>query len=373
MSPRRVVHVSQPVEAGVAGVVADLLLDQHQAGLAVHLVCPAGPLAERADEIGVPWRRWDATREPGPAVAGEAVRLRSLLAGLRPDVVHLHSSKAGLAGRLALRGRVPTAFQPHAWSFAAATGPQRRAALTWERFAERWTDLLLCCSAEEEREGRAAGVGGRSLVVPNGVDLQRFSTVRVAEQAAVRDHLDLPRDAPIAVCVGRLSRQKGQDVAMRAWPQVRRALPTAILLLVGDGPDRTDLERASGEGVRLLGHRGDVPDLVAAADVALLPSRWEGLALALLEAMAAGRSVVTTEVAGSRSTLLGGDLPAAGAVVAVDDVAALAGAVVDRLGDPERAAREGLAGRRRAERDHDLRRTTARVRAAYDDLLALPG
>jgi glycosyltransferase involved in cell wall biosynthesis len=363
-----VVHVSQPVEAGVAGVVADLLLEQHEAGLEVHLVSPPGPLAERSEAAGVPWSRWEATREPGPSVLSEAAALRRVLAALRPDVVHLHSSKAGLAGRLALRGRVPTAFQPHAWSFAAATRPQRRGALAWERFAGRWTDLLLCCSPEEEQEGRAAGVRGRSLVVPNGVDLQRFSMAQPPARAALRDRLDLQRDVPVAVCVGRLSRQKGQDVAVRAWQEVRRALPEAVLLLVGDGPERARLEQDAGEGVRLLGQRDDVPDLVGAADLALLPSRWEGLALALLEAMASGRCVVTTDVAGSRSTLLGGDLPAAGAVVAVDDPTVLARAVVARLTDTSRSAAEGLAGRRRVERDHDLRDTTARVRAAYGDL-----
>jgi len=119
----------------------------------------------------------------------------------------------------------------------------------------------------------------------------------------------------------------------------------------------------------LLGVRDDVPDLLAAAAVAVLPSRWEGLALALLEAMSSGLPVVATDVAGSRSTLTGGPLPAGGAIVPVDNEAALAQAVVQRLADPRGSLAEGRAGRLRAEMGHDLRRTTVQVRDAYGSFL----
>lgn len=369
MTPRRVVHVTQPVDAGVAAVVRSLLLDQQEQGWSVHLLCPQGPLSRWASTAGVPWSRWNAGREPGPATVRETATLRRLIAGLAPDLVHLHSSKAGLAGRLALRGRVPTVFQPHAWSFAAASGAKARAALAWERRAMRWTHLLLCCSVEEQQDGVRRGVNGAAQVVPNGVDLQRFPQVPASERRAARARLGLGADHPVALCVGRLSSQKGQDVAVDAWRRVRGQLPEAVLLLAGDGPERLTLERQAGPGVQVLGHRDDVPDLLAAADVVLLPSRWEGLALALLEAMASGRSVVTTAVAGSESTLLAGDLPAAGAVVPVEDRDALAAAVAARLSDPELAAGEGDAGRLRAARDHDLRRTCGQVRAAYEQVL----
>ena len=365
----RVIHVSQPVDAGVAHVLAALLEDQAAAGWSVRLICPAGWLSERAADLGVPWSRWDAGRSPGPAVPREVRQLARLLAEAPADLVHLHSSKAGLTGRLALRGRRPTVFQPHAWSFSAVGGPTATAALAWERAATRWTDLQLCCSAEEQRIGRQRGIGGRSQVVPNGVDLARFAVAGPQERQHARARLGLSDDVPVAVCVGRLSAQKGQDVALRAWPTVRAQLPGATLLLVGEGPDRAALETGSGPGVRLLGHRDDVADVLAAADLALLPSRWEGLALALLEAMARGLPVVTTEVGGSRSTLLEGGLPPAGAVVPVDDPAALARAVGVRLASPDLARGEGAAGRSRIERDHDLRRTSAALREVCASLL----
>lgn len=365
-----VVHVSQPVEAGVARVVLDLMLDQRSAGWRVTLASPEGWLAEQARAHDLPWSAWSATRQPGPAALAEARALGRVLQARDPDVVHLHSSKAGLAGRLALRGRRPTVFQPHAWSFAAATGPQARAAAVWERTAVRWTTLRLACSPEEEAEAHARGIGGRARVVLNGVDLTRYPVADPVRRAAARTRLGVTDATPLAVCVGRLSHQKGQDVALQAWPVVRQRVPGAVLCLIGDGPDRARLKHLAGEGVLLLGPRDDVPDLLPAADVALLPSRWEGLALALLEAMSTGLPVVATDVAGSRSTLTGGAAPAGGAVVSVENPAALAGAVAHRLGDAARARAEGQAGRARVEQQHDLRRTTAQVRLAYDSLLA---
>ena len=368
---RRVLHVSQPVEAGVARVTLDLMADQAAAGWSVRLACPAGSLARQASAAGTTWHPWRATRQPGPGVAGEAAALGRLVRADGPDLVHLHSSAAGLAGRLSLRGRVPTVFQPHAWSFAAATGVQQRAALAWERLAARWTTLQICCSPEEQAQGRASGVGGRSVVVPNGVDLSRLPAVDQRGRARARARLALPAHVPLALCAGRLSRQKGQDVALRAWPSVRAAVPGALLLLAGDGPERDALAAAaaSRDGVRLLGPRDDVPDLLAACDVVVLPSRWEGLALALLEAMATARCVVATAAAGSASSLLGGDLPVAGAVVPVDDVEALGAAVARRLADPVLAREEGLAGRRRAEASHDLAHACEVVRDHYEMLL----
>lgn len=369
MRPPRIVHVSQPVEAGVARVVLDLLENQHAAGWELHLLSPPGWLADACRDLGVPWTAWPAGREPGPAVPRETRALVRLLGPLAPDLVHLHSSKAGLAGRLALRGGRPTVFQPHAWSFAAAAGPKGRLALTWERAALRWTHLVLCCSEQERAEGQRHGVDGPALVVPNGVDLSRFAHATADERQAARRRLGIEAGTPVAVCVGRLSRQKGQDVAVAAWPRVRRQVPDARLLLVGDGPERPALAAAAGEGVELLGARDDVADLLAAADVALLPSRWEGLALSLLEAMARGRPVVTTAVAGSDVVAPGGAQEAAGAVVPVEDPDALADAVALRLRDPGGAADEGRAGRRRVEQQHDVRRTSSAVRAAYAELL----
>ena len=98
----------------------------------------------------------------------ETRRLRRIVEGVDPDVVHLHSSKAGMAGRLAVRGRRPTIFQPHAWSFDAVRGPVRAASLAWERFAQRWTTELVCVSLSERVAGERHGISAPVTLALNG-------------------------------------------------------------------------------------------------------------------------------------------------------------------------------------------------------------
>lgn len=361
----RVLHVAQPTDAGVARCVADLAAAQVRAGLEVLVACPdGGRLAADLAAAGVPRAAWAATRSPGPGVPGETRRLAAVIRDAAPDVVHLHSAKAGLAGRLALRGRLPTVFQPHAWSFDAVTGPVRTATLAWERLGARWTTLLICVSEAERAAGEAAGIAvGQSVVVPNGVDLQAFPAAGTRERAAARRRLGLAA-GPLAVCIGRLARQKGQDVLLAAWPGVRARVPAAALVLVGDGPDAAALRRAAGPGVLLAGARTDVTDWLAAADVVVVPSRWEGMALVPLEAMARARSVVVTDVAGAREQVPAG----AGEVVPVADAPVLAHAVAARLGGAVDADAEGRTGRAHVAAHHDLAVSTARVTEACQGL-----
>jgi glycosyltransferase involved in cell wall biosynthesis len=362
----RVLHVSQPTDAGVARVVADLVADQVAAGLDVATACPPdGPLAGRARRLGAAVLRWPASREPGPALAPEAVALARLVARHRPDLVHLHSSKAGLAGRLAVRGRVPTVFQPHAWSFLAAPGLMRPACVAWERYATRWTHRVVYVSDRERRDGERLGIRAAGVVVPNGVDLAEFAAGDRAGRDRARAALGLG-PGPVAVCVGRLCRQKGQDLLLAAWPRVQAAVPEARLVLVGDGPARAELAAAAPPGVVLAGPAADPRPWYAAADVVALPSRWEGMALVQLEAMASGRCVVATDTGGARELL-----PDPAAVVPVEDVAALADALSTRLAEPSLAAAEGAAGRARACAEHDIRQVAPRVRQVYADLVGV--
>ncbi|WP_222130808.1 glycosyltransferase [Nocardioides deserti] len=358
-----VAHVSEPASEGVAVVQYSYIREQLRRGWRVTVICPThGWLGYSARAAGAEVRWWSASRGPGRSVLAETVELRRILAEVDPDVVHLHSAKAGLAGRLAVRGRRPTIFQPHAWSFLAVEGWVRRASLRWEQLAARWTHRLVCVGEAERLAGEEAGIEVPTVVLPNGVDLRRLQLTEPHERLAARAGLGL-RDLPTAVCVGRLARQKGQDALLDAWPSVRERVPDAQLVLVGDGPERSALERRAADldGVLLVGARTDVPLWLAAADVVVAPSRWEGMALAPLEAMACGRSVVATAVPGIAEAV-----PAeAGQLVPSGDVAALADAVVYRLEAPQEAGEEGWAGRSHVEDHHDELSSARRVLDVY--------
>ncbi|WP_190198008.1 glycosyltransferase [Streptomyces djakartensis] len=366
--PPRVLHLTQPVDGGVARVVADLVRAQLSEGLDVTVACPDSVLTTRLRTLGARVRHWHATRSPGASLVREVRHLARVIDEVRPDLVHAHSAKAGLAGRLAVRGRIPTVFQPHAWSFEAVGGGTAALALRWERWGARWASRVLCVSEAERATGVDAGITGRWTVVPNGIDPDRFhpaaagtARARLAPLAGVHPA------APLAVCVGRLCRQKGQDVLLRAWEAVVQRVPEARLVLVGDGPDRDRLREEAPESVVFVGAVPDASPWYQAADLVVLPSRWEGMALAPLEAMACGRPVVVTDVDGARESLPPSF--AARCLVPPEDPAALAGAVTELLAAPLLRETLGDQGRRHVLSTHDVRHTAEAVSDVYRDLL----
>ncbi|GAA2420601.1 glycosyltransferase [Streptomyces glaucus] len=364
----RVLHVTQPVDGGVARVVTDLVRAQLADGLDVTVACPGGAFADGVRALGAAVRHWPATRSPGSSLAREVRCLARVAGEVRPDLVHAHSAKAGLAGRLAVRGRIPTVFQPHAWSFEAVGGGTAALALRWERWGARWAGRVVCVSEAERATGVRAGIAARWAVVPNGIDPERFRPAAAGTaRAGLAPLAGLDPAAPLAVCVGRLCRQKGQDVLLRAWEAVVRRVPGARLVLVGDGPDRDRL-RADAPGSVLFA--GAVPDATAwyqAADLVVLPSRWEGMALAPLEAMACGRAVVVTDVDGARESLP--PALAARCLVPPEQPARLAAAVAELLLDPPLRASLGDRGRRHVLSAHDVRHAAERIADVYRDLL----
>ncbi|MEU6549893.1 glycosyltransferase family 4 protein [Streptomyces sp. NPDC046915] len=364
----RVMHLTQPVDGGVARVVTDLVREQLGDGADVVVACPDSTLTAELRALGATVRHWSATRSPGPTLVREVRHLARLIDEVRPDLVHAHSAKAGLAGRLAVRGRIPTVFQPHAWSFEAVGGITANLALKWERRGARWAARVVCVSEAERATGVRAGITGRWTVVPNGIDPERF---RPAPAQAVRAGLaplaGIDPAAPLAVCVGRLCRQKGQDVLLRAWDTVVRRVPDARLVLVGDGPDGDRLRQEAPASVVFTGAVADTSPWYQAADLVVLPSRWEGMALAPLEAMACGRPVVVTDVDGARESLPSSF--AAQCLVPPQDPAVLAGAVTELLLDPPLRESLGDRARRHVLSTHDVRHTAQAVADVYRDLL----
>src|SRR4051794_11829339 len=362
-----VVHVVQSPDYGVPRVASRLAADQLERGWSVSVACPPGnDAAKGAAALGIPWHEWPATRRPGPESVGETRRLARILDRAGPDVVHLHSAKPGLAGRRPPRGRRPTVFQPHAWSFAAVDGAMHAATVGWERLAARWAHAIVCVSSDERRSGEDAGIRGRYAVIPNGVDLERFAPAGGADREAARRALGLD-DGPLAVLPARMFHQKGQDVLLRAWPRVLERVRDARLALVGDGPDEDALRSLAVPAVDFFPPTDDMPAWLAAATVVTLPSRWEaGLSLVAMGARARARSVVATDVWGTRDGLASGG----GAIVPVGAVEPLADALAERLADPARADGEGEAGRRRVEEAYDVRVANDGMAQLYEEGVA---
>lgn len=295
-------------------------------------------------------------REVSPARDLPAlVQLVRLMSRERAGIVHTHTSKAGFLGRLAARiARVPAVIhQPHGHIFYGYYGPRGSSFyIGLERLAARWCDRIVTLTERGTDEHLAQRIGRpeQFVAVPSGVPTDEIRT-RAPARGAARARLGLDDDAYVVVGVGRLVHVKGFDLLVGALPGVLAAVPTARVVLVGDGPERGALEaqaRALGVGSRLTltGATDDVASLLAAADVCAAPSRNEGMGRVLVEAMVLGIPVVGTAVGGIPA-VIGDD--EAGLVVPAADTPALAGALALLGRDVALRRKLGEAARERAE------------------------
>jgi glycosyltransferase involved in cell wall biosynthesis len=356
-----IIHVTQPTSGGVGNYVIELAGYQRGLGLNVAVISPADqPFRERLRALGVRHQPWKVERANGPQLISEYLSLRRALSALDLDsetAVHLHSSKAGLLGRLLVRSKHGTIFQPHGWSFFAARGVERRLALLWERIGSRWADATICVS-EGERQIAEPRLQSRLIVIPNGVVAPKRPPSD-KERQQLRQSLGI-QDVPTVVCVGRLTKAKGQDILVESWAEIRRHVPEARLYLVGGGRPDDVSSGPTDSSIRFVGHSDEVHRWLIASDLVVAPSRWEGMSLSVLEAMAAGRSVVASTAPGMEEMLLGGDEPC-GAVVDLKHMEVFSSEMVRRLQSPELARQEGCAGWDRARSHYRLERSLQRL------------
>lgn len=316
-----------------------------------------GPLRDAAEAAEVPFVELRHVRRPidpyhDVLALAELVRL---CRKLRPDIVHAHSSKIGVLGRLAAwLARVPVrVFTVHGWSFAAYGGVAGRLYLWIERLMRPLSTTVVCVAEATREQGVAARAcePARTVVIHNAVDVESFSPG--AETTGT----------PRIVSVGRF-----------AYPKDFATLLDALDLLGGDyraslageGPTLADIANAAQERdlngrVELLGASGDVAEVLGRSDLFVLSSLSEGFPVSILEAMAAGLAVVATDVGGVAEAVVDGET---GLLVPASDPAALAKALQKLLADPELRRRYGAAGRSRALHFFDV----PRYRAAHLDL-----
>ncbi|MBN1395386.1 MAG: glycosyltransferase [Pirellulales bacterium] len=254
-------------------------------------------------------------------------RIRRLLKIIHPDVLHYNDSHAVLCAGLASLGlKIPARVAARRVGFAIRSPRQYR-----------WLcDIVVCVSSAAAEVCRAGGIPERMLrVVPDGVDPAR---VRSGDRARGRNALNLSDDRILLLSVAGLTDAKGHRFLLEAIPSVVRKHPNAILALAGDGELRNELERQAERlglraNVRFLGYRDDVPDLIHASDLFVLPSQTEGLGSTLIDAMLADRPIVAT-TAGGIPDLLG----AVARLVPPRDPPALARAIVEALDSPDGSA-----------------------------------
>ena len=331
-----------------------------------------GPYVASIEALGI--RHIDlpgATRSVDPkADLNAMVSLWRILREERPDVIHTHTPKPGIYGRIIGRlAGVPAVLNTVHGLYATPDDPPVKRAIVYalEAVAARFSDTELIQSAEDFTllTDRRITRPERTVLLGNGVDLERFAPVPPAERKAVRRALDITDDRVVVGMVGRLVAEKGYNELFEAAEQ----LDDRCLVVVigphepekGDALDSAAVARAEQNGVRFLGMRSDVDALYGAMDIFVLPSYREGFPRAAMEAAASGIPIVATDIRGCREVVAHGEN---GLLVPVRDGDALAAAVTRLSDDADLRTRMGEAGRAKAEREFDERTIVHTVVAA---------
>lgn len=370
--PAKVAHLTT-VDMSLRYLLLPQLRAVVEGGGEVVGISAPGPWVADLESAGVRHRALASSTRSFSVIADlrAARELWRILQEERPDVLHTHNPKPGLYGRVVGRmARVPVVVNTVHGLFATPDDPwpKRTLVAALEAVAARCSDAELVQNPEDLARLTRTRVSPRAQLLGNGVDLARFDPAAVDPRARARLRTEWGVDDDVVVIgvVGRLVAEKGYPELFDA---VTRLDPDRFVLVCVGGADeekadRLDpgvVERARAAGVRFLGHRDDVPEVLAAVDGFVLPSHREGFPRAAMEAAAMGLPVVATDVRGCREIVEPG---VNGLLVPVRDPRALADAL-DHFADSDLRRRWGAASRERARAAFDERVVVQRVLDAY--------
>ena len=385
----RVAHIiTRMIIGGAQENTLHTVVDQHELhGDEVCLITgpetgPEGSLLDRVPESEFPvyfahfmrrriglWQEWRAYRE-----------LCQVLHDIQPDIVHTHSSKAGILGRAAAAScRIPAVHTIHGAAFHFGQNPVAyHTYVQAEKWAARRTAHFISVADDMTREYLQAGIGtsDRYTTISSGFDVEPF-LIPPRPRDEVRAELGL---APSDIVVGKVARLfhlKGHEFILQAAPKVIAANPDIKFLFVGDGILREQYERQIADAglsshFRFTGlvPPTQIPELMGAMDIVAHTSQWEGLARVLPQGLIAGKPVVSFDVGGAREVVLPGET---GYLLPRDDVGGLTAALIELAANPELRTRLGATGRKRFTDQFRHQTMTRRIREIYEQVLRKSG
>lgn len=380
----KVAHVST-VDASLHGLLLNQMRSIQDGGYEVSGISARGPYVPSLQEAGIKHHAVEMTRNFTPfADLHSLSRLFRLMRRERFTIVHTHTPKAGLLGQLAARmARVPVVLNTlHGFYFHDHMAPHwRRFYIATETIAGKCSDSILSQNQEDIETAICEGICRPEKIfhLGNGIDLEQFDPARFTqdEVLARRAELGIAAHAPVVGFVGRLAaKRKGFTNFLEMAQRIASELPETRFLIVGEAdrgkPDAVEPETARDYGIAdeciFVGHRpnDELPLLHRVMNVLVLPSLFEGVPRAVMEAAAMSTPAVVTDVKGNREAVTHNDN---GLLVPLGDVAALTSAVVSILKDKDTAQRMGQNARQMALENFDERKVFSRVLAEYRRLL----
>jgi glycosyltransferase involved in cell wall biosynthesis len=301
------------------------------------------------------------------------LRLLRVIRKIRPDIIHAYLPLTNFMGSLA--GRISNV--PMIVTSRRALGTHQDRNRGWRIFdmaSFRFSHYVTVNSKAVGNDTikRDKGDGSRIRLIYNGLELDKFCCPN-RNKRQIRESLHLDPDKKIVITVANLIPYKGHAELLEATAAVTKSFPDSLFLLVGENRGiQTDLEKLARElgivkHVNFMGQRNDIPDLLAASDISVLPSHEEGFSNVVLESMAAGLPVVATRVGGNPEAIIDG---ATGWLVTPGKPEELAMKIMDMLEDPEKAEKWGEAGRRRVEQNFSCSKMVAEHKKLYTGSLS---
>ncbi len=368
MNALKVIHLVEDLKIGGAErVIADTVLglDRKKYDASVWCVTRGGETATELSERGIEVKILGISSYRNPL---NTLKLTRLLRAARPDIVHTHGYFASVIGRLAARRAEIPVILTHVHS---TYWEYRKRHLMIERKLSRFTQKIICCSRAVENfvKNTEKITDDKTIVIYNGVDEERFSPFK--SPTSIRTELGMDEKAAVVGTVSSLTSHKGHEYFIQATSLVLNTLPSAKFLIVGDGPLRKKLENQAKNlnihpSVIFTGTRKDIPEMLSLMDVFVLPSHTrEGLGIAIIEAMAAEKPVVATDIGGIPEVVNHGET---GLLVPPGDPESLSKAIIELLQNPLRAKTMGEKGRTRVKEKFTTKKMLSEIEHVYQSL-----
>lgn len=369
MTPLKVIHLVEDLKIGGAErVIADIAmgLDRKKYDVSVWCVTRGGETATELSEKGIDVKILGISSYHNPL---NTFKLTRQLKAARPEIVHTHGYFASVIGRLAARRAGISVILAHVHS---TYWEYKKRHLMIERKLSRFTHKIICCSEAVENfvKNTEKITEKKTIVIYNGVDEERFFQLK--NSTSIRAELGMDEEAAVVGTVSSLTPHKGHEFLVQAASLVLERLPSAKFLIVGDGPLRQRLEDQAKDlnihpAVIFAGTRKDIPEILSLMDVFVLPSHTrEGLGISIIEAMAAERPVVATDIGGIPEVVNHGET---GLLVPSGNPEALSNALIELLQNPKKAKEMGEKGRARVKEKFTTKKMLSEIEHVYQSLI----
>ncbi len=301
----KILHIIQPTSGGAERYLFMLLKNMQKQGYEHILVCSYGQNIVPYKDYISDYKYVRMNREISLINDAKAIlKLRKLIKSIKPDIIYCHSSKAGAVGRIAnMRLGYPVIYNAHGWAFNMDCNVFKRNIYKWiEKILAVFTTYIIAISDYEKKSALENGICGTTKIqtIYNGIDLDACRK-QIEEKAITRKDLGISDDAYVIGCVGRLSKQKAPDVFVKVASKIKKRIPNAYFLMVGDGEEKIQIyqlikDYGLSECFCITGWVDNPIAYIVMFDQAVHVARWEGFGLVLAEYMWAEKPIVATNV-----------------------------------------------------------------------------